>query len=121
MKLHVVPTFGWQIQEYQRVTDLKTHEFRKSGRVSECREPKTEGFESGVIGDEDKGSIESVAKAMPERTGRTIDVLFNNGAYAGPCTVEDLLGSRWHRGSNSVAIGPEDPGFTSAVAPGSGP
>lgn len=67
------------------------------------------------------GHFRSATKAMPERTGRTIEALFNNGAHAGPDTVEDLPGSRPNRGCNSVAIVPEDPVFTSAVAPGTGP
>lgn len=94
---------------------------RKSGCVSDCREPETGGFASRVIDDEGHGSIETAAREMPERTGGTIDAPFNNGAYAGPGTVGDLPGSRPHRGRSSVAIVPEDPVFASAIAPGSGP
>ncbi len=67
------------------------------------------------------GYSRSAAKAMPERTGGSIDAPFDSGAHAGPGTVEDLPGSRRHRGRTSVEIVPEDPVFTSAVAPGSGP
>lgn len=67
------------------------------------------------------GHFRSATKAMSERTVGTIDALLNSGAHAGPGTVEDLPGSRPIRGCYSVANVPEDPDFTSAVAPGFGP
>ncbi|UUP17136.1 SDR family oxidoreductase [Nitratireductor thuwali] len=38
----------------------------------------------------DANSIEALVKAVLERTGGTLDALFNNGAYAQPGAVEDL-------------------------------
>lgn len=58
--------------------------------ASDCRELEAEGFESLVIDYEDEDSIEAAAETILERTGGTIDALFNNGAYAIPGAVEDL-------------------------------
>ena len=58
--------------------------------ASDCRALEAEGFESLVIDYEDENSIEAAAGTILERTGGTIDALFNNGAYAVPGAVEDL-------------------------------
>ncbi len=74
------------------------HAFAKRGwRVfATCRKPEDvarlqeEGLESFVL---DYASEQSVADAVAEtleRTGGTLDALFNNGAYACPGLVEDL-------------------------------
>ncbi len=57
---------------------------------SDCEKLRAEGFESLVIDYEDEATIEQGAATILERTGGTIDALFNNGAYAIPGAVEDL-------------------------------
>ncbi len=64
--------------------------------ASDCRESEAEGFGSLVIDDEDENPIETAAETMPERTGGTIDALFNNGAHAIPGAAEILPRSRPH-------------------------
>ncbi len=58
--------------------------------ASDCRKLEAEGFESLVIDYEDEESIGPAVATILERTGGTIDALFNNGAYAIPGAVEDL-------------------------------
>ncbi len=64
--------------------------------ASDCREPEAEGIDSPVIDSEDESSTKMAPDAMPERTGGTIDALFNNGANAVPAAVGDLPGGRPH-------------------------
>lgn len=49
-----------------------------------------EGFESPRIDYTDEATITAGLKEVLEATGGTLDVLFNNGAYANPGLVEDL-------------------------------
>lgn len=48
------------------------------------------GLESLQLDLADSGSIETAVETVLERTGGTLDALFNNGAYGQPGAVEDL-------------------------------
>ncbi|GAB6039461.1 SDR family oxidoreductase [Endothiovibrio diazotrophicus] len=49
-----------------------------------------EGLESLQLDLDDSASIDAAVEAVFERTGGTLDALFNNGAYGQPGAVEDL-------------------------------
>ncbi|RWG05232.1 SDR family oxidoreductase [Mesorhizobium sp.] len=51
---------------------------------------ETEGIEAFYLDYREPESIAALAEAVLERTGGTLDALFNNGAYAQPGAVEDL-------------------------------
>lgn len=61
-----------------------------------CRQPAdcdrllSEGFESLVLDYEDPASIAAAVESVLDRTGGTLDALFNNGAYAIPAPLEDV-------------------------------
>lgn len=70
---------------------------RRGWRVfATCRRPedaerlRSEGLESLVLDYDDPDSIGSALDAVLERTGGTLDALFNNGAFGLPGAVEDL-------------------------------
>jgi len=56
----------------------------------DCERLRDEGLESFRLDYQDESSIESAIAETLERTGGTLDALFNNGAYAIPGAVEDL-------------------------------
>jgi NAD(P)-dependent dehydrogenase (short-subunit alcohol dehydrogenase family) len=57
---------------------------------ADCERLAAEGLESFRLDYDDPASItEAVAKVV-QRTGGTLDALFNNGAFAIPCAYEDL-------------------------------
>ncbi len=56
----------------------------------DCERLRNEGLESFRLDYQDESSIESAIAETLERTGGTLDALFNNGAYAIPGAVEDL-------------------------------
>jgi len=56
----------------------------------DCDRLEAEGLESFVLDYEDEASIEAAVAEALERTGGTLDALYNNGAYAIPGAVEDL-------------------------------
>ncbi len=56
----------------------------------DCAGLRAEGFESFVLDLSDEGSIAAGLAQALERTGGTLDALFNNGAFAIPGAVEDL-------------------------------
>ncbi|WP_082980313.1 SDR family oxidoreductase [Mesorhizobium sp. WSM3873] len=51
---------------------------------------EAEGIEAFYLDYREPESIAALAEAVLERTGGTLDALFNNGAYAQPGAVEDL-------------------------------
>lgn len=74
------------------------HELHKRGwRVfATCRQEKdclrlrAEGLESFTLDYADEASIKSAVAEVLERTGGTLDALYNNGAYAIPSALDDL-------------------------------
>ncbi|MDE2788798.1 MAG: SDR family NAD(P)-dependent oxidoreductase [Paracoccaceae bacterium] len=56
----------------------------------DCRRLAEGGLESLVLDYDNEASIESAVAEILERTGGTLDALFNNGAFATPGAVEDL-------------------------------
>ncbi|QDY68280.1 SDR family NAD(P)-dependent oxidoreductase [Qingshengfaniella alkalisoli] len=64
--------------------------------IASCRNPddtarlRAEGLNSVTLDYADPGSVESGLTEALDLTGGRLDALFNNGAYAIPCAVEDL-------------------------------
>lgn len=56
----------------------------------DCERLRAEGLESLRLDYQDENSIAETITEVLERTGGTLDALFNNGAYAIPAAVEDL-------------------------------
>ena len=57
---------------------------------TDCDRLQAEGFESFPLDYTDQASMETALATCLERTGGTLDALFNNGAYGIPGAVEDL-------------------------------
>jgi NAD(P)-dependent dehydrogenase (short-subunit alcohol dehydrogenase family) len=57
---------------------------------ADCARLRAEGFESFALDLSDEDSIAAGLAQALERTGGTLDALFNNGAFAIPGAVEDL-------------------------------
>jgi len=64
--------------------------FASCRKASDCARLRGEGFDAPLIDYADPASIESGLAEVLTATGGTLDVLFNNGAYAVPGAVEDL-------------------------------
>ncbi len=64
--------------------------FATCRQEADCKRLRGEGLESLRLDYEDETSIAAAADEVLERTGGTLDALFNNGAYAIPGAVEDL-------------------------------
>ena len=64
--------------------------FATCRQEADCARLREEGLESFVLDYADEGSIVSAVAEVKERTGGTLDALFNNGAFALPGAVEDL-------------------------------
>ncbi|MFM2367443.1 MAG: hypothetical protein RIR95_2051, partial [Pseudomonadota bacterium] len=56
----------------------------------DCERLRAEGLESFVLDYADEASIIAAVAQVQQRTGGTLDALFNNGAFACPGAVEDL-------------------------------
>lgn len=57
---------------------------------ADCARLRSEGLESFTLDYEDTASIRAAFAEVLERTGGTLDALYNNGAYAIPGAIEDL-------------------------------
>lgn len=57
---------------------------------ADCETLRAEGLESFRLDYDDTDSISAAVAEATQRTGGTLDALFNNGAYAIPCAYEDL-------------------------------
>ncbi|MBC2836927.1 SDR family oxidoreductase [Paragemmobacter straminiformis] len=64
--------------------------FATCRQEADCDRLRGEGFESFRLDYADEASIETALAEVLDRTGGTLDALFNNGAYAVPGAVEDL-------------------------------
>ncbi len=64
--------------------------FATCRKEKDCARLRDEGFESFLIDHDDSATIASGFEETIQRTGGTLDALFNNGAYAIPGAVEDL-------------------------------
>ena len=64
--------------------------FATCRKEEDCQRLRGEGLESFRLDYTDAASIEEAVGAALERTGGTLDALFNNGAYGCPGAVEDL-------------------------------
>ena len=64
--------------------------FATCRKEEDCERLRGEGLESFRLDYTDAASIEEAVGAALERTGGTLDALFNNGAYGCPGAVEDL-------------------------------
>ena len=56
----------------------------------DCARLRDEGLESFVLDYADESSVEAAVAEVVQRTGGTLDALYNNGAFACPGAVEDL-------------------------------
>lgn len=56
----------------------------------DCERLRSEGLESFKLDYDDENSIETAVAEAIDRTGGTLDALFNNGAFGCPGAVEDL-------------------------------
>ena len=57
---------------------------------ADCETLRGEGLESFRLDYDDVASIDAAMTEVHNRTGGTLDALFNNGAFAIPCAYEDL-------------------------------
>ncbi|WGW05188.1 SDR family NAD(P)-dependent oxidoreductase [Tropicibacter oceani] len=64
--------------------------FASCRQQADCTRLRAMGFESPRLDYADGGSIKSALAEVLAATGGTLDVLFNNGAYAAPGAAEDL-------------------------------
>jgi NAD(P)-dependent dehydrogenase (short-subunit alcohol dehydrogenase family) len=64
--------------------------FATCRQQGDCDRLCAEGLESFRLDYADEGSIAAAVETALERTGGTLDAVFNNGAYACPGAVEDL-------------------------------
>jgi NAD(P)-dependent dehydrogenase (short-subunit alcohol dehydrogenase family) len=74
---HVLAKRGWRV-------------FATCRKPDDCARLQAEGLESFVLDYTDHGSIHAALATALDRTGGTLDAVFNNGAYAIPGAVEDL-------------------------------
>jgi len=74
---HALKARGWQVLATCR-------------KQADAQRLQSEGLESFRLDYEDPASIESAFAEAMERSGGTLDALFNNGAYAIPGAAEDL-------------------------------
>ncbi len=64
--------------------------FATCRKEADCAQLREEGLESFRLDYEDGATIDTAIAETLERTGGTLDAVFNNGAYAIPGPVEDL-------------------------------
>ena len=64
--------------------------FATCRQEADCERLRGEGLESFALDYGDEDSIASAVEMVKERTGGTLDALYNNGAFACPGAVEDL-------------------------------
>jgi NAD(P)-dependent dehydrogenase (short-subunit alcohol dehydrogenase family) len=64
--------------------------FATCRQEADCERLRGEGLESFRLDYADEDSIAAAVETLSERTGGTLDALFNNGAFACPGAVEDL-------------------------------
>ncbi len=64
--------------------------FATCRQETDCVKLRAEGLESFTLDYADEASIEAALAEVLERTGGTLDALYNNGAFACPGAVEDL-------------------------------
>jgi len=74
---HALQERGWRV-------------FASCRQQKDCDRLTSEGLESFRLDYEDEASIPVAVEQVLDRTGGTLDALFNNGAYAIPGAVEDL-------------------------------
>jgi NAD(P)-dependent dehydrogenase (short-subunit alcohol dehydrogenase family) len=74
---HTLAKRGWRV-------------FASCRAETDCERLRSEGLESVRLDYEDERSIALALSEVLEKTGGTLDALFNNGAYAIPGAVEDL-------------------------------
>jgi NAD(P)-dependent dehydrogenase (short-subunit alcohol dehydrogenase family) len=74
---HTLAKRGWRV-------------FASCRAEADCERLRSEGLESVRLDYEDEASIALALGEVLQKTGNTLDALFNNGAYAIPGAVEDL-------------------------------
>ncbi|WP_095587383.1 SDR family NAD(P)-dependent oxidoreductase [Actibacterium ureilyticum] len=74
---HSLKARGWRV-------------FATCRQPADCDRLLDEGLESLVLDYEDPASIAAAVESVLDRTGGTLDALFNNGAYAIPAPLEDV-------------------------------
>lgn len=73
---HTLQKRGWRV-------------FATCRKQADCERLRGEGLESFLLDYEDEASIASALAEALDRTGGTLDALFNNGAYAIPALTQD--------------------------------
>ena len=74
---HTLAKRGWRV-------------FATCRKEADCTRLRAEGLESFILDHADEASMEAAMAEVLDRTGGTLDALFNNGAFATPGAVEDL-------------------------------
>ncbi|MCI2395857.1 SDR family NAD(P)-dependent oxidoreductase [Aliiroseovarius sediminis] len=64
--------------------------FATCRKQADCDRLREDGLESFTLDHADQASMEAALAEVLDRTGGTLDALFNNGAFAIPGAVEDL-------------------------------
>ncbi len=74
---HALAKRGWRV-------------FATCRKDADCERLRAEGLESFILDHADAASMDTAMAEVLNRTGGTLDALFNNGAFAIPGAVEDL-------------------------------
>ncbi|MCK8463885.1 SDR family NAD(P)-dependent oxidoreductase [Aliiroseovarius sp. S1339] len=74
---HTLAKRGWRV-------------FATCRKEADCERLRAEGLESFLLDHADEANMEAAMAEALDRTGGTLDALFNNGAFAIPGAVEDL-------------------------------
>jgi len=81
---------GIGYEAVKTLTQRSWRVFATCRKDEDCQRLKDEGFWSCRLDYEDPPSIEAAWRQVAAETGGRLDALFNNGAYAIPCVLEDL-------------------------------
>lgn len=89
--------------------------FATARKQSDVDQLAQDGFESTVLDVDDSASIQRALQFVLEKTGGTLDALFNNAGYAVPGAVEDLTRDMMQQQFETNVFGPME--LTNRVIP----
>lgn len=89
--------------------------FATARKQHDVAQLQREGFESTLLDVDDSTSIQQALQFVLEKTGGTLDALFNNAGYAIPGAVEDLTRDMIRQQFESNVFGPVE--LTNRVIP----
>ena len=89
--------------------------FASARRAEDLERLAAEGFEALRLDLDDSASIQHAVAELLERSGGTLDALFNNAGYGQPGALEDLPRAAWREQFESNLFGPAE--LTAALLP----